>query len=131
QNTPKQFGSLTKGLHWLIFILFVVEYFLVYRREYFPKESPEKLQYILLHKSIGVCLLLLALLLILWCYVGTRPSYSANMSRFESYVAKGTHFLLYVVMLLQPITGILMSSFGGRSVAVFGWFTLPTFVAKN
>ena len=64
-NTKKEFGTLTKLLHWTIFALFVVQYFLVYRREYFPKNSPEKIQYILLHKSFGLCVLFLAVLMIM------------------------------------------------------------------
>lgn len=124
RNTQEKFGSLTKLLHWLIFLLFVTEFFLVYRREYFPKGAPEKLQYILLHKSIGVCLLLLALLMITWRHVGQRPL--LNMPRREIVLAKLTHFLLYISMLLQPLTGICMSLYSGKGLSVFGLLSFPT-----
>jgi cytochrome b561 len=129
KNTPQKFGSLTKLLHWTIFILFMVQYFLVYRREYFPKGSPEKLQYILLHKSFGVCLFVLAFVMLLWRHAGTRPALSSQ-SKAELLLAKTTHFLLYVCMLAFPLTGIAMSMFGGKGVAVFG-FALPNPVQKN
>ncbi len=130
QNSTEKFGSLTKLLHWTIFILFVIQYFLVYRREYFPKDSPEKLQYILLHKSIGVVVLVLALLMIGWRYVGNRPPIeSANAC--EKMLAKLTHFLLYAAMLIMPLSGIGMSLYAGYSVSVFGWFNLPLSVVKN
>ncbi len=111
--------------------MFLAQYFLVYRREYFPQDSPEKLQYILLHKSLGVCLLLLALLMIVWRQVGKRPLMPNSISPVEITLAKVTHFFLYAAMLLQPITGILMSTFGGRSISMFGWFDLPRFFSKN
>ena len=130
KNTADNFGWLSKILHWLIFALFVVQYFLVYRREYFPKGSPEKLQYILLHKSLGVCILILAFIMLLWRHVGTRPSMLATMSTLEIRIAKATHVLLYVAMFLFPITGISMSMFSGKGLSVFGW-PLPNPVDKN
>lgn len=130
KNSAEKFGSLTKILHWLIFFLFVTQYFLVYRREYFPKDSPEKLQYLLLHESIGFIVLVLALLMITWRHAGTRPLMPSNMSGFEKFLAKATHFLLYATMLIQPLSGFAMSQLGGYKPAFFG-YTLPILLAKN
>lgn len=130
KNTAERFGILTKFLHWSIAILFFVEYFLVYRREYFPKDSPEKLQYILLHKSFGVLILMLALLFIVWGHVGTRPVY-ASANKLEKIIAKSVHSLLYLVMLVQPLTGILMGLVGGRDIHFFNIFTISQFAQKN
>lgn len=129
-NTAQRFGSLTKLLHWAIFLLFVTQYFLVYTRETFPENSPESLQYILLHKSLGVCVLPLALLMIVWRYVGTRPILPMNMSNGEVFLAKIVHFLLYLSMIVMPVTGYLMSCIGGYGVSLFG-FTLPNPFVKN
>ncbi len=131
KNSAERFGSLTKILHWSIFALFVLQYFLVYRREYFPKHSPEKLQYILLHASIGPVVLALALLMLAWHFVGTRPALPKDMSPVHIMAAKIMHFSLYVVMLFQPISGVLMSQYAGYPVSVFGWFDIPTLVQKN
>ena len=131
QNTPQKFGSLTKLLHWSIFILFVVQYFLVYRREFFPKTSPEKLQYMLLHKSFGVCVLALAFAMLICGRIGKRPEMPINMSRLEKFAAKAIHLLLYVCMFAMPITGMLMSQFAGYPVSVFGWFDMPSLFSKN
>ncbi|MCS5708258.1 cytochrome b [Candidatus Berkiella cookevillensis] len=129
-NNEKRFGSLSKLLHWTIFVLYVIQYFLVYRREYFPKDSPEKLQYILLHKSFGVCVLALGLFMLMWRHVGTRPSLPP-MPKIQVILAKIMHILLYLSMLVMPISGICMSMLSGRPVSVFGWFELPMLLAKN
>lgn len=130
KNTAEKFGSLTKLLHWAIAILFVVQYFLVYRREYLPEDSPTSLEYILLHKSLGVVVLPLALLMILWRYVGTRPIMPMNMSNLEVLFAKLTHFLLYLSMLVMPVTGYVMSCLSGYGVSLFGW-KLPNPFVQN
>jgi len=125
QNTPEKFGSLTKFLHWNIAILFVIQYFLVYRREYFPNDTNEKLQYLLLHKSLGICVLVLAFTMLLWRKVGTRPLMPGSMTHIELLAAKWTHILLYIAMFIMPLSGILMSIFAGYPVSFFGLFELP------
>ncbi len=130
-NSTEKFGSLTKIFHWSIFFLYIVQFYLVYRREYFPKDSPEKLQYILLHESIGAFLLIFALFMITLRYVGNRPPMPTTMPRIHQLSAKAVHFLLYFVMLFQPISGILMSQYAGYPVEVFSLFKIPDLVQKN
>lgn len=131
QNTSEKFGTLTKSLHWAIFLLFVVQYYLVYRREYFPKDTHEKMQYLMLHKSLGVVVLLLAALMLAWRHVGTRPLMPSNMALIERKAANVSHVLLYVAMFLMPLSGIFMSMFGGYKISFFGLFDLPMLFSKN
>lgn len=131
QNTPNKFGDLTKVLHWVIAALFVIQYYLVYRREYFPNDTNEKLQYLLLHKSLGLSVLVLAFAMLAWRRVGIRPSMPSSMSPLELTLARYMHIALYAAMLIMPISGILMSLFGGYPVSFFGLFELPKFDNKN
>jgi len=128
-NTKQKFGSLTKLLHWTLFVLFVIQYFLAYRRGYFPDKSPEKLQYILLHKSIGVIALGVALMMVIWRHLGKRPSLQ-NVNFMEKCLAKVTHLSLYIVALLLPLSGIGMSLFSGRSITIIKGISLPA-LTKN
>ena len=75
-NTPSKFGSITKYFHWLTLIGFIGQFYLVYRREYFPKGSQIKLDYILWHKAIGITMLALGILFILWHHLNKRPNFS-------------------------------------------------------
>lgn len=130
-NNTERFGLLTKIFHWSIFLLFLTQYFLVYRREYFPKDAPEKLQYILLHKSLGVVILTIALLMIVTRHIGKRPHVPVQMPKAQIILARVMHGLLYLSMLVMPISGIAMSQYSGRAVSVFGLFDLPRLVAEN
>ena len=130
-NNKQQFGLFTKLLHWSIFLLMTAQFAIVYRRSYFPKDAPEKLQYILWHKSIGVIILYLAVLMLISRYIGHRPSFPKNMSSAHQKVAQLGHGCLYLVMFLMPIAGYLMSTFSGYTVSVFGWYDLPKLFAVN
>lgn len=87
-NTKERFGVVFKICHWLVFALVASQFFLVYRRETFTDEMHEKLQYILLHKSLGVLILGLALLMVVVRHVGTRPFPATNMTPFSDQAGK-------------------------------------------
>ncbi|MAZ43954.1 MAG: hypothetical protein CMF48_02075 [Legionellales bacterium] len=126
-NTEQKFGSLNKFIHWSIAALFLAQYYLVYRRDYFPEGAPENLQYILLHKSIGVLLLGFAVLYIVVRHLGTRPPLPTGMPCHERLLAKLTHIGLGLAILLMPVTGLVMSTLGGYGVKFFG-ISLPAFL---
>lgn len=130
KNTPNSYGSLTKILHLLVAALFVVQFVLVYWRDYVPKSEPLNLQLILLHKSIGFTLLFIGLFFILWCFLNTKPQYPASMARWETILATATRHSLYLVILLMPLTGTLMSFLGGRGLKWFG-YDIPNLFTLN
>ena len=131
-NTREQFGSVTKLLHWSIFILVIIQYTLVYARAYLPEDALEKLQYILLHKSFGLVVFIFTFLMLLTRQLGHRPPYPENAPWYENLLAKIVHFLLYACLFLMPIAGILMTVLGGRPLAIFGYpFTTPSFIHPN
>lgn len=129
-NNKDKFGLITKFIHWGLFVLFCAQYFLVYRRDYLPKDSPENMQYILLHKSLGVIILGMALFFIIWRKVGSRPDWPSTMSFSQKTLAKIVHLSLLFVMFAMPISGILMSQYHGYPVSVFG-HEIPNIVAEN
>ena len=119
-NNKERFGLITKLVHWGLFGLFCVQYFLVYRREFLPKDSPESTQYILLHKSFGVIILGMALFFVVWRKLGSRPGWPSTMNFAQKALAKIVHLSLLFVMFAMPISGILMSQYHGYPVSVFG-----------
>lgn len=129
-NTTETFGSLTKLLHWTLFVLFILQFYLVYQHGFVAKESPWHDRLIFLHVSFGFVTAIFALLFIFTRIIGKRPIY-INTSPFETFLAKAVHFLLYVVMLVQPLSGMMMSLAGGYDVSVFGLFTITAFAQKN
>lgn len=83
--------------------------------------------YISLHKSLGASFLIWTVLRIINRFVSKAPPHPP-MPVWQTAVAHLTHLGLYVAMLAMPITGALMSMYGGRGVSVFGLFSLPSIV---
>ena len=124
---PFRFGLTTRICHWLIFILVTMQYTLIYRREFLADTDPWRSKMILLHKSFGVIVLALGSLMLLMHIFKKRPPYIINatlnstMQGLQNSLAKIVHILLYASMILMPLTGILMSLYGGRGVSIFSY----------
>lgn len=130
-NQSNRYGFVNKLLHWAIFVLVVTEFSIIYWRESLPKGTELKNSLMFYHKSFGVIILCLTILMLLARHIGKRPSWGENMSVIEKMAAKFTHISLYIVLLAMPLSGITMSTLSGYPVPVFNWFSLPKLLAVN
>jgi len=131
RNSPEQFGLLTKILHWMIaaLILFLVwlGWYMV-DLDYYHKWYNSSLHW---HKSLGMIVLILAVIKIGWQFYTPPPAVVDNLKPWEEKAANGMHHLLILMMLLIPVTGYFISTSDGKSVEVFDWFALPALISKN
>ncbi|MDO8208323.1 MAG: cytochrome b [Gallionella sp.] len=117
-------------LHWLMALLIVVVFPLgLYMHDL--KLSPLKLQLYSYHKWIGITLLLLAVLRVLWRSTHTPPPLPVTMARWQKRAGSAVHLLLYVLLLLVPLSGWLMSSAKGVQTVWFGLLPLPDLVGRD
>jgi cytochrome b561 len=130
RNTDEVYGSLAKFLHWTIAILIVAQWFLIEAAEEALKGSPERAALKGWHNSVGMLVLLLVVARIVWKLANSGRPVPLGVAWQRKAAAAG-HGLLYLLILLQPITGWLIVSTGGRPVEFFGWFTFPAIAAAN
>ena len=81
--------------------------------------SPRTL-YFNLHKSIGITLLALILLRIVWRFIHKPPVPLDSWKAWERRLSGLSHKALYVLMIVMPASGIIMSAYGKYSVKWFG-----------
>lgn len=84
-----------------------------------------------LHKSFGVLVLILVILRLLNKLIVKSPPLPNDLPKWQRFAAHLTHFSLYTLMILMPLSGWLMQSADGREVSLFGWITLPQLVQSN
>ncbi|MBI2308854.1 MAG: cytochrome b [Rhodocyclales bacterium] len=118
------------ALHWLMALL-LLGLFAVGLYMTGLKLSPQKLQIYSWHKWAGVSAFLLVLLRLGWRLGHRPPAPPATMPRWQQLAGEGAHHLLYLLMIVIPLSGWLMSSAKGFQTVWFGVLPLPDLLAKD
>lgn len=107
RNTDHRYGTVAMTFHWLIAALILSNAPLgYYFNEMLAEENPSRKTFGLIHVAIGTTVLLLSLARLWWRRRNTVPKLPSDVSRTEQRVARGTHHLLYTLMIVVPILGL-------------------------
>ena len=120
RNTDKSYGTVAQTMHWLIVIGLIASYFLAE-----ASEDDEASALMSVHRSVGITILVLAMLRIVWRLADRRPLWPATMAGYERLIARATHWTFYALLFALPITGWMLSSTEGDPVRFVGLFELP------
>jgi len=130
RNTANSYGAVAKLLHWGIVALIIAQYVLAQAAEELS-DGPEKLGVIINHKSVGMLILLLMLARIGWKLANRGLPRPVPMARPPQIAAAAGHGILYLLLLVLPLSGWMMSSAAGYPTALFGLFEFPTLLGEN
>lgn len=122
----QRYHSLAIILHWVMALAIIVMLASGLALAYAPLEQGFKFNLYQWHKSLGV-LVLIAAVLRLGVRLLTRPPRLPDFGKWENRMAKIGHWALYGLMLAIPFTGWAMvsSSVYGLPTIIFGWFEWP------
>jgi cytochrome b561 len=118
------------ALHWLIALMLFGLFGLGLYMAELPL-SPTKLKLYSYHKWAGVTVFLLALVRLGWRVTHVPPALPAGMPAWQLKAAAAGHHLLYLLMLIVPLSGWLMSSAKGFQTVWFGVLPLPDLLPKD
>ena len=107
-------------LHWLMAVLILGQIALGLWMIGLPKDGTGlRASWFNVHKSWGMVLGLLVLLRLAWALLRPRVA-PLPQARHLQLAARGAHGLLYVLMLVMPVSGFLGSVFSGYPIRFFG-----------
>lgn len=126
----QRYSLLSRLLHWLmalmIFGLIAVGNYM----SGLADDAPERASLIALHKATGFIFLWLVLVRLGWALARAAPSLPAAFSSLERRLITATKHLMYLAMLVVPLSGWAMSNFAGYAVKL-GAFNVPLLFEKN
>lgn len=121
-----RYRPIVVAIHWLTAALIVTQVWLGFGFADLPKDSPERAELFLWHKTVGVTILILALIRLAVRLINPPPPYPAELARWERAFAVWTHRLFYFLLIALPLTGLAAVSKGGPSTALVGGLEVPT-----
>ncbi|MDW5418044.1 MULTISPECIES: cytochrome b [unclassified Iodobacter] len=128
--SKKQYDGMQVLLHWLSALFICAAFGLAWTMDDMPL-SPLKFKIISWHKWAGITVLGLVAIRLIWLKLKGAPAADPSLPAWQSKLSSGVHHLLYLLMFAMPLSGWLMSSAKGISVAYLGLWQLPNLVEKN
>jgi cytochrome b561 len=117
--------------HWLVAILALTLIGLGLFMTDIPKGNPDRAFYFNLHKSIGVTTGLLVLMRLWWRAKNPPPAFPTSMPGWQVQAAKVSHALLYLCLIVMPLSGFSATQFTKYGVNYFGLFKIPPMGPQN
>ena len=118
-----RYSQISLILHWLIAVLVIGQIVLIMAHD--ATEGELSRSFVLLHKSVGLSILVLTLVRLGWRIANPAIPLPADTPAWQRIVARGTHVLFYVVLIGMPLGGWAASSAAGRPIEWFGLFNWP------
>lgn len=123
-----------KILHWLMAAIFIFVWCLAFYSNHLIFDTKtDALQHTLigLHKNIATTIIFLFFIRIFWRYTHPAPKLPDTMSPIMKKLAHIMHIILYLALILMPVTGCLLSWSAGYQAPVLYLFNLPDIIQKN
>ena len=130
KNTSNRYGSVSIGLHWLMFLLIAAVYACIELREIYPKGSDPRDALKAWHFTLGLSVLALVWLRLLIRVLQPSPVIVPPPVAWQQRLAKAVHWLLYALMLAMPVAGWMILSAEGKPIPFWG-VELPGLIAEN
>ena len=117
-------------LHWLIVILVLALIGTGWYMVGLEKGTPAVKQFYNLHKSFGLIVLALVALLINFRLRNQPPALPGSLPDWEIKAARAGHWILYIFLIIVPLSGYIESNFAKWGIHFFG-FHIPSWGPEN
>ncbi len=122
-QTRTRYSPMIIFLHWLIALMVIIMLCI----GFFLDDVPDALKptVYMMHKSVGLTVLILMLTRIVWVHATGKPPLPDSMAFWEIALARFVQFGFYILLILMPLSGWIMSVAAGRVPSYFGFFEAP------
>jgi superoxide oxidase len=117
-----RFDQVSIALHWLTVLLIVVQYGSLWLHEAAHHASNLAVASLSVHRSIGMLTWIVAVARLVWRrHFADLPPFPPDMPKFQQVIAKTNEYGLYILLLVQPITGLARVLLRGQPFELFFW----------
>jgi cytochrome b561 len=126
-----RYRGLQRVLHWTMAIVIICALAIGLYCSYLTPGLPERQFLLDIHKSLGMTALVLIVLRIPTRATYGEPAWREKPSWLAKAAAHAAHMVLYLLMVLMPVTGYITSGAGGHDLPWFGLFNWPNLMPAD
>lgn len=118
----ERYSKGSKFFHWLIALLIIA----MLGYSFFLGDTPEQWKSLayMLHKSIGLSILVLMILRLGWLFYSGKPTLPLTVPAWQRYLAHAVQYGLYFFVIVMALCGWIMSVAANRIPSFFGLFNV-------
>ncbi len=125
-----RYGWWLRALHWLTALLVIGALLMIELHGYAPKGSALRNGMMYAHMQFGIAALLVFVPHLWVRLVNRTPGVQPPLPMWQKGLSHLVHWVLLLIVLVQPILGVLMEQAGGHSLNFLG-IPIPTLLDKN
>ncbi len=126
-----RFDQVSMALHWLTVLLITIQFSSVWLFEAVDERSALGLAILDVHRNSGVLVWVIGLARLVWRrYFAYLPPFPNDMPKWQQALAKANEYGLYLLLLIQPITGLGRVLLRGHPFSLFFW-QVPALVGPH
>lgn len=122
-QTRERYSAFTLTVHWLTAALVVTQFAIAWGTE--GMEKPVRGFWMMGHMSIGLTILVITLVRLVVRLFHPALPLPAATPVWQKVAARGSHILLYILLIGMPLLGWIASTARQRPIQYFGLFTWP------
>ena len=126
RNSDQKYGLISIIFHWMMALIIIATFILGLNLKHNFQYYYEVLA---LHNSLGITILLLAILRVTWRFFNIKPTQLPNKVILMK-LATLTHIFFYIIFFTLPITGYLLTNLQGDVVLFYG-YSFPEILGQS
>ncbi len=129
--SPQSYDGAQRAFHWIMAALIFLAIAIGVVAALLPEHKSPRVELLFAHKSLGMSVLVLALLRLAYRAIAGAPAYAATLTPWTRASAHAAHIALYALMIALPVSGYVNSAAGGHEIPWFGLFVWPSFFPRD
>ena len=130
-ETVESYDKVMRAVHWTTLLLIAGAFIAVWIAdpELIGRSSAALI--VQIHRSLGLTVVALTVFRLAWRWRARIPALPGDLPAVQKWAARANEVLIYMVLLTQPIVGLLYSNAYGVRVKLFLLFELPPVIARD
>jgi cytochrome b561 len=126
-----RFDQMSIALHWMTVLLILVQFTSAWLHEAVDENSSLAAAILATHRALGMLTWIVVSLRLVWRHgFAHLPPFPPNMSKLQQSITTANEYSLYVLLFVQPITGLARVLLRGKCFALLIW-QVPALLQPN
>ena len=125
-NTNTSYGVVSRIFHWVVGVMIITMICAGYYMTNL-EQGPEKIFMYKSHKATGFILLVLVCMRIIWNIFNKQVASVKGMPHWQVAASRLNFKVLYLLSIIMPFSGIMMTLYSGRNLDIFNIWTIKAF----